>query len=77
MIFSRTPDRDFRCFYTCEIILSHIPVPASGKHKKEQPHAGRTSILDIIVMLKCCHHTASQQIQDFLEDFSMLFFFHI
>ena len=22
---SRTPDRDFHCFYTCEIILSHIP----------------------------------------------------
>ena len=26
--FSRTPDRDFRCFYPC---LSHIPVTARGK----------------------------------------------
>ena len=24
-VFSRTPDRDFRCFYPCEIFLSHIP----------------------------------------------------
>ena len=31
---SRTPDRDFRCFYPCEIILSHTPVPALGKGKK-------------------------------------------
>ena len=23
--YSGTPDRDFRCFYPCEIILSHIP----------------------------------------------------
>ena len=22
---SRTPDHDFRCFYPCEIFLSHIP----------------------------------------------------
>ena len=25
---SHTPDRDFHCFYPCEIILSHIPIPA-------------------------------------------------
>ena len=25
---SRTPDRDFRCFYPCEIFLSHIPTHA-------------------------------------------------
>ena len=50
--FSRTPDRDFRCFYPCEIFLPHTPVPALGKDKKkEQPHAGRTSIRDVIVML--------------------------
>ena len=30
---SRTPDRDFRCFYPHEI-LSRIPVPARGKDKK-------------------------------------------
>ena len=27
---SRTPDRDFRCFYPCEIFLSHTPIPAQG-----------------------------------------------
>ena len=32
--FSRTPDRDFRCFYPCEIFLSRTPVPALGKDKK-------------------------------------------
>ena len=25
-IVSRTPDRDFRCLYPCDIILSHIPI---------------------------------------------------
>ena len=32
--YSHTPDRDFRCFYTCEIIQSHILGPACGKDKK-------------------------------------------
>ena len=32
--FSRTPDLDFRCFYPCEIFLSHTPIPALGKDKK-------------------------------------------
>ena len=32
---SRIPDRDFRRFYPCEIILSHIRVPARGKDKKQ------------------------------------------
>ena len=54
--FSRTPDRDFRCFYPCEIFLSHTPIPALGKGKKRtaarHPHVGRMSILDVIVMLK-------------------------
>ena len=26
LFFSRTPDRDFRCYYPCEIILLHLPV---------------------------------------------------
>ena len=30
---TRTPDWDFHCYYPCEIILSHIPVPASRKHQ--------------------------------------------
>ena len=57
--FSRTPDRDFRCFYPFEKFLSHIPVPALGK--KRTSSYDRTSFRDVIVMLKC------QQIQDFLE----------
>ena len=63
--FSRTPDRDFHCFQWCEIILSHIPVPARGKDKNEQQQVGCTSIRDI-VMLKWRHHVTSQRIQDFL-----------
>ena len=40
------PDRVFEKF------LSHKPVPAQGKDKKnKQPHAGRTSIRDVIEML--------------------------
>ena len=31
---SRTPDRHFRCCYPCEIVLSHTPIPALGKIKK-------------------------------------------
>ena len=31
---SRTPDRDFRCFYPFELIVPHIPIPARGKDKK-------------------------------------------
>ena len=33
-LYSRTPDRDFCCFYSCEIFLSHTPVPAIRKDKK-------------------------------------------
>ena len=50
---SRTPDRDLNCFSLCEIFLSHIPVPARGEKKRtaaRRPHAGRTSISDVIVM---------------------------
>ena len=31
--------------------LSHIPVPALGKDKNDQSHAGRTLIRDVIVLL--------------------------
>ena len=34
LYFSRTPDRDFRCFYPCEMFLTHTSVPALGKDKK-------------------------------------------
>ena len=55
-IYSHTPDRDFCCFYPCEIILSHIPVPAREKGKNRtaarRQYAGRTLIRDVIKMLK-------------------------
>ena len=71
IILSRTPDRDFRCFYPCEIFLSHTPIPALGNDKKnEQPHAGRTSICNVIVMLKWRHHVASERIRDLWKSFS-------
>ena len=41
--------------------------------KNKQPHAGRMSICDVIVMLKWCHHVASQRIQDFPEVFVKFF----
>ena len=52
---SRTPDRDFRCFYTRGKILSHIPVPARGKDKKnEQPRVGRThAVRRSVTSLEC------------------------
>ena len=56
---------------------AHTPVPARGKDKKRTaahlPHAGRTSIRDVIVMLKLRHHVASQRIQDFLDVFFTFF----
>ena len=76
---SRKPDQDFRCFYACEIIPSHIPVPAQGKGNIKRtaarwPHAGPTSIRNVIVMLELRHHVASQLIiQEFLEYFFMFF----
>ena len=50
-IVSRTPDRDFRCFCPCEIILSHIPVPARGKDKNRTAYtsAARWSHLDVMI----------------------------
>ena len=44
-----------------------------GKIKTEQPHAGRTSIRDIVAMLKLRLNVAPQRIQDFLEVFFMFF----
>ena len=59
---SRTPDG---------ISLTYLYQPA-GKLQttnNAQPHFGRTSTRDAIVMLKLRHHVASQRIQDFLEAF--------
>ena len=50
--------RDHSILYAlvCEIILSHIPVPARGKDKRQTAarrlHAGCTVICDVIVMFK-------------------------
>ena len=54
--------------------ISHIPYQPEGKMKNKQPHAGRKSIRDVIVMLKWRHHVASQRIQYFLEVFYIFFF---
>ena len=69
--FSRTPDRNFRCFYS----ISHT-VPACGKDKNEQPHvdrmlAARQSVNHCYV--KITSHVASQRIQDCLEVFFIFF----
>ena len=56
-IIFRAPDRNVRYFYPCEVILHHTPIPALEKDKKRiaacRPHAGRTSIRDVIVMFRC------------------------
>ena len=51
---SRTPDRDFRCFHPCEIILFYLTYPYQpvGEKKNEELYVGRTSISDAVVMLK-------------------------
>ena len=46
-------------------------VPTCGKHKNNQPHAGSTSIRDVIVMLKCHMYVASQRIQELLDAFNI------
>ena len=38
--FSRKPDGDIFCFYPCEIILSHIPIPVPGIDKKRTDACG-------------------------------------
>ena len=57
--------------YPTNVIL----VPACGKDKKRtaarQPHAGRTSIRDVMIMFKWRHRVASKCIQDFGKLFYM------
>ena len=76
-IFSCTTDWDFCCFYPCEIILPHIPIPGHGKDRNQTAtrwrHAGCTSICDVIEMLKWCHHVISLHIQVLLETFFMFY----
>ena len=48
LAYSRTPDRDFRCFYPCEIFLSHTPLPALGKDKtNSRTLASRRSVTSL------------------------------
>ena len=60
------------------ILKAHLGALGSGELKKRtaacRPHAGRTLIADVIVMLKLRHHAVSQHIQDFLAVFFMFFF---
>ena len=68
-IHSCTPDRDFRCFYPCEIFLSHTPIPVLAKDKKQTATRWPHAIRDVIVILKWCHNVTFQRIQKFLEAF--------
>ena len=71
--FSRTQDQDFRCFYPCEIILlSHIPVPACEKGKK-QPHTHRSLTSLTICNVKITSPCRISAYSGFLEDFFMVF----
>ena len=47
------------------------PVGKIKTNSRRQPHTGHTSILDVIVVFKLCHHGA------FLEVFFMFVFFSI
>ena len=55
---SCTQYRYLRCFNPCELLI--YPYQPVGKIKKRTaarlPHAGRTSIRDVNVTLKLCHH---------------------
>ena len=62
---SCTPDRNFRFFYPCEIIRSHIPVSACGKDNKQSAACWLYS-RKVVVTFKLCHC-----IQDFLRVFFM------
>ena len=65
MLHSRTPDRDFRCYY----ILHTRTRKYKNQTAARRLHAGRASIRNVIVMLKLRHHVVSQRIQDFLVIF--------
>ena len=58
VLYSRTPDRDFFCFYPCEIILSHTTVPALGKDKKwtaaRWPHVDPWNHCNVKMTSPCC-----------------------
>ena len=59
---SQTRSRFPLFFPPCKIFLSHTPVAAIGKDKK-QP------IRDVIIMLKLRHLVASQHIHDFWKSY--------
>ena len=55
-------------------IYLKYPYQPVGKTRNKRPHAGRTSVHDLIAILKLRLHVASQCIQDFLE---ALFMFEV
>ena len=75
ILYSRTPDRDFRCFYPCEIFLSisHTHTSPRKRYRNEQPHAGRTSIRDAIVMLNDVTMSHHSVFRIFWKPFSVFF----
>ena len=59
LLFSRTPDWDFHFFNHMRYSISHTIEDRGTEIKNEQPHVGRTSIHNVIVMFKLHHHVAS------------------
>ena len=66
MMDSYNPTHPYR-----PIIIPHTRIGPRATARR--PHTGRTSIRDVIVMIKRRHHVASQRIQEFLEAFFMFF----
>ena len=64
-MFSCTPDQEIRDYYPCEVILSHMPVPACGKDKKNSHvSAASWSHFDLwchcnVKMMSLCHISAN------------------
>ena len=69
----RVSDQVILAHFGISVVFTHVRYlyQPMGKIINEQLHVGRTSIGDVIVMFKLCHHVASQRIQDFLQVFFM------
>ena len=57
------------------ILFISQTVPALEKNENELPHVGRTSVRDVLWIMKWRHHIAYECIHDFLEVFLMFFQF--
>ena len=65
---SKTPQTRAKRSALSQQVIANQPVEKiKTRTAARRPHAGRTSIRDVIIMLKLRHHVASQHIQDFLE----------